>query len=64
MGDVDDNGNVNIADLRIVLRAVCRKVELTEEQRLAADVERDNNVDIQDLRKVLRFICKKIDSFE
>ena len=63
-GDVDESGNVDISDLRLVLRAVCGKVTLTSTQKLAADVEKDNNVDIQDLRKILRYVCHKIDSFE
>ena len=63
-GDVDDSGSVDIADLRLVLRAVCGKVTLTQTQKLAADVEKDGGVDIQDLRKILRYVCHKIDSFE
>lgn len=66
LGDLDGDGEVTISDLRLTLRAVCKKVTLTEEQETAADVEKDNNnvVDIKDLRKMLRFICKKIDSLE
>lgn len=60
-GDVDASGNVDIADLRMVLRAVCEKTTLTADQKLAADVEKDNTVDIQDLRKLLRFVCGKIE---
>ena len=61
-GDVDGSGKVDIADLRLVLRAVCGKVELTDAQTSAADVETDGKVDIQDLRKILRFVCGKIES--
>lgn len=64
LGDVDENGSVDISDLRLVLRAVCGKTELTEPQKLAADVEADNDVNIQDLRMILRYVCRKIDSFE
>lgn len=64
LGDVDANGSVDISDLRLVLRAVCGKTELTDNQKLAADVEKDNDVNIQDLRKILRYVCRKIDSFE
>ena len=64
LGDMDENGSVDISDLRLVLRAVCGKTELTENQKLAADVETDNDVNIQDLRKILRYVCRKIDSFE
>ena len=63
-GDVDGDGKVDIADLRLVLRAVCGKVELTDAQTSMADVETDGKVDIQDLRKILRFVCGKIESLE
>jgi len=59
-GDVDENGKVEIADLRLILRSVCKKVELTEQQKLAADVTEDGKVEIVDLRKVLRYVCHKI----
>ena len=60
-GDIDGNEKVDIMDLRIVLRAVCGKEELSEEQEQAADVEKNGSVDIQDLRKILRFICGKLE---
>ena len=58
-GDVDGDNEVNIQDLRTILRAVCDKEVLTETQKLSADVNEDGQVDIQDLRKVLRFVCGK-----
>ena len=61
-GDVNGDGEVKIDDLRIVLRIVCRKTTLTNQQKMAADVETDGKVDIQDLRKILRFVCGKIES--
>ena len=66
MGDLDGDGEVTIADLRLTLRAVCKKVSLKSEQKMAADVEKvdKNVVDIKDLRKILRFVCKKIDSLD
>lgn len=61
-GDVNEDGSIDSADLRLVLRAVCGKTELTAEQQLAADVEGDGNeVDSQDMRKILQFICGKIE---
>ena len=63
-GDVDGSGKVDISDLRLVLRAVCSKIELTEAQESLADVETDGEVDIKDLRKILRFVCKKIDTLD
>ena len=59
-GDVNEDGKVEISDLRLILRSVCKKVELTEQQKLAADVTEDGKVEIGDLRKVLRYICHKI----
>ena len=66
LGDVNSDGKKDISDLRVILRAVCGKVELTEQQKLAADVEKDSadEVNISDLRKMLRFICGKIESLE
>ena len=61
-GDITGDGNADISDLRLVLRAVCGKVELTDAQTSAADVETDGKVDIQDLRKILRFVCGKVET--
>lgn len=63
-GDLDGSGEVELADLRILLRYVCNKTELTTEQLIAADVEKDddNAVNVYDLRKMLRYICGKIDT--
>ena len=60
-GDVTGDGEVNVADLRMVLRAVCGKTELTSQQKLVADVETDGTVNIADLRKILRFVCGKLE---
>ena len=59
-GDVNEDGKVEISDLRLILRSVCKKVEWTEQQKRAADVTEDGKVEIGDLRKVLRYICHKI----
>lgn len=59
-GDVNIDGNVNIEDLRIVLRYVCGKTELKARQEEAADVVSDGMVDIQDLRQMLRYVCGKV----
>lgn len=67
-GDVDLSGTVDIADLRMMLRAVCGKVELSAEQIEAGDIvgdgsgdQLDGEITIADLRKLLRFICGKIE---
>lgn len=63
LGDVNSDGTINISDLRLVLRYVCGKVELSEQQKLAGDVATDGRVNIEDLRLILRYICGKISSF-
>lgn len=60
LGDLDESGKVDIADLRAVLRAVCGKVNLTEQQNLVADVDLNSVVNIVDLRLILRYVCGKI----
>ncbi|MDO5141367.1 MAG: leucine-rich repeat protein, partial [Eubacteriales bacterium] len=66
-GDVDQSGKVDISDLRMMLRYVCGKVQLTDAQIQAGDVvgktdaeASDGKVTIADLRKLLRFICGKL----
>ena len=61
-GDVNEDGTAGgIDDLRMILRYVCGKVELTDSQKMAGDVTGDGEVGIEDLRKVLRYVCGKIE---
>lgn len=64
VGDVNGDEVVDIQDLRMILRYVCGKTTLDEQQLGLADVVEDGMVDIQDLRKVLRYVCGKIESLE
>ena len=61
-GDLDGDMKVDISDLRMVLRAVCGKIELAEKQVYTADVDENGAIDIADLRVVLRFVCGKIET--
>ena len=54
-------GDVNIDDLRLILKYVCGKNEFTEQQMILADVDGNGEVNIVDLRQVLRYVCGKID---
>lgn len=58
-GDVNNDGIVDIQDLKKLLRYVCGKENLTEDQLLVGNVNNDESVDIQDLRKLLQYICGK-----
>ena len=60
-GDVNEDGSVDLMDLRITLRAICGKISLSERQSLILDVNGDKKVDLLDLRMILRYICNKID---
>lgn len=62
LGDVNSDDKIDISDLRLVLRYVCGKVELSQQQILAGDVVVNGKVNIEDLRLLLRYICGKVDS--
>lgn len=62
LGDVNSDGKIDISDLRLVLRYVCGKVELSQQQILAGDVVVNGKVNIEDLRLLLRYICGKVAS--
>ena len=59
LGDVNADGEVDIQDLRSILRYVCEKEEFNEDQKSAADVDANGEVDIKDLRKVIRYVSGK-----
>ena len=59
-GDVNNDGNVTVADVRVVLRSTVNKVTLTEAQKDAADVNDDNDVTVADVRKILRYTVGKV----
>lgn len=60
-GDLDGDMKVDISDLRMVLRAVCGKIELAEKQVYTADADENGTIDIADLRLILRFVCGKVE---
>lgn len=58
-GDVNTDGQIDVQDLRLIIRYLCEKQEFNKKQLNLADVNEDQSVDIQDLRKLLRFVCGK-----
>ena len=62
-GDVNKDGKIDLLDLRLLLRTICNKVTLDDQQKILADVNNDNKVDLLDLRQMLRYICGKITEF-
>ncbi len=63
-GDVNNDGNIDSSDARIVLQAAVNKVTLTEEQILAADVDGNETIDSSDARAILQKAVNKIDQFD
>lgn len=59
-GDANLDSAVDMEDLRLVLRAVCKKTTLNEQQEKAADVTGDGTVNLDDIRRLLQFVCGKI----
>ncbi|MCX6095410.1 MAG: PKD domain-containing protein, partial [Candidatus Bipolaricaulota bacterium] len=49
-GDVDENGTVDVIDVRIVLQAALGLVHLTTGESEQADVDRDGDIDSEDAR--------------
>lgn len=58
-GDINRDGKVDLLDLRLLLRKICKKANFNEEQMYIADMTEDGSVDLLDLRKMLRKICGK-----
>ncbi|MEG0793981.1 MAG: dockerin type I repeat-containing protein, partial [Lachnospiraceae bacterium] len=61
LGDVTNDGNINLADLMKVLQSVSGKLILTKEETIAADVNRDIVINLKDLMKILQYVSGKID---
>ncbi len=54
LGDLDDSGEIDSSDARIVLQSAVGKVDLTDVQRMAADVNGDGEIDSSDARIILQ----------
>lgn len=63
LGDVNQDGDINIRDVRMALEASLGKVQLTEEQKLVADVNKDGDINIRDVRLILEYSLNKITEF-
>lgn len=63
LGDVDDNGKINVSDAVLVLQAYVGKKELTDAQTAAADVDKNEKVNVSDAVKILQYYVGKITSF-
>ena len=63
LGDVNNNGKVQINDARLALQISLGKLIPTETQKIAADVNRNGKVQINDARLILQYTLGKIEEF-
>lgn len=62
LGDVDNNGTVNIDDVTLIQKYLASMVELDSTQLKAADVTGDGDVSIDDVTKIQKFIAGLVSS--
>jgi len=62
IGDVNDDGEIDILDLMLMTQSIASTKALTAKQTEAADINADGFVDVFDLMRVAQFICGMIDS--
>lgn len=61
LGDVNEDGKVNMTDVNRLFRYTTRKeISLTEAQLAAADVTGDGKVNITDVNRLFKFVTKQI----
>ncbi len=63
LGDVDENGDITAADALMALQAVTNKIELTENQKKAANVDGKESLTANDALLILQYATKKLTSF-
>ena len=64
LGDLNENGVVDITDLSVLAIHLVDKTEFTEQQEKAADLDHDGIVGLTDLAKFRQYISKVIDFLE
>lgn len=60
LGDINEDGNVNLTDLMMCLNHVSKKSQLEGNAYMAADVNGDGVVNLMDLMRILNYVSKKI----
>ena len=63
IGDVNGDGQINITDATMVQQSIAELVELTDEQREAADTDGDGKITISDATMIQKYIAEIIDHF-
>ena len=63
LGDVNGDGKIDAKDALQVLKYSVKKVEFTQEQKLAAEVDGKEGIDAKDALQILKYSVKKIEKF-
>lgn len=63
LGDVNQDGNIDVVDGSLVLRFSANLTELTEQQYRAADVNANDVVDVIDASLILRYAANLVNGF-
>ena len=64
LGDVNDDGKVNLSDVSKLYRYIKKRLKLTEMDLMVSDVNFDDNVNLSDVSKLYRYIKGNISSLE
>ena len=64
IGDVNNDGIVDVMDSILIQRYTTDKVELTDEQLYVADVNDDGQVDVIDAMQIQKYSVEKITEFD
>ena len=65
LGDVTESGSINVQDVVLVMQYILKpdEVELTADQRLAADVDCDGDINVTDVTLIMQKVLGIIDQF-
>ena len=58
LGDVNDDGKVNIKDATMIQKFAAKIIELTDDEKLRADVNADNKNNVKDATAIQKFVAK------
>lgn len=61
LGDINNDGVVDVNDLLLLVDYMCDKVTLSEKQLKCADIDKDGHVDCEDVQLLRQAIDNKID---
>ena len=64
IGDANGDGEINTADATVILKSAADMIELSDEQKVAADVDYSGKVDTYDAVLILKYAADMIPGFD